>query len=129
MPLVSIIVPIYNAEKTLRRCIDSILSQTFSDWELLMIDDGSTDQSGTICDQYAIKDKRIKVFHKKNGGVSSARNLGLDNARGEWITFVDADDQIISNSLNYFFYIDITDDLFFSLFIFIIKMEEKFLSP
>lgn len=125
MPLVSIIVPIYNAEKTLRRCIDSILSQTFSDWELLMIDDGSTDQSGTICDQYAIKDKRIKVFHKENGGVSSARNLGLDNARGEWITFVDADDQIISNSLNYFFYIDITDDLFFFPFYFYYKDGRK----
>ena len=92
--LISIIVPIYNAEKHLHRCIDSILAQTFTDFELLLIDDGSTDSSGAICDEYAQKDSRIRVFHKVNGGVSSARNLGLDNAGGEWITFVDADDSI-----------------------------------
>ena len=94
MPLVSVIVPVYNTEKYLHRCIDSILSQTFSDFELLLIDDGSTDQSGTICDEYARKDSRVKVFHKENGGVSSARNLGLDNTRGEWVTFCDSDDFI-----------------------------------
>lgn len=94
MPLISIIVPVYNSEKTLNRCIDSILSQTFHDWELLLIDDGSTDCSGEICDEYAIKDKRVKVFHKGNGGVSSARNVGLNNAKGEWITFIDSDDEI-----------------------------------
>lgn len=90
--MISVIVPIYNTEKYLDRCIQSILSQTYTDFELLLIDDGSTDNSGTICDQYAAKDSRIRVFHKANGGVSSARNLGLDNACGEWITFVDADD-------------------------------------
>lgn len=90
--MITIIVPIYNAEKSLHRCIDSILSQTFQDWELLLIDDGSTDISAEICDEYAAKDQRIKVFHKKNSGVSSARNIGLDNVKGEWITFVDADD-------------------------------------
>lgn len=93
-PLISIIVPIYNAERYLNRCIDSVLSQTFTDFELLLIDDGSTDKSGDICDGYVQKDSRMKVFHIENAGVSAARNFGLDNARGEWITFVDADDWI-----------------------------------
>lgn len=93
VPLVSIIVPVYNAEKYLNRCIDSILSQTMTDFELLLIDDGSKDNSGRIRDEYAEKDARVRVFHKPNGGVSSARNLGLDNAKGKWITFVDADDR------------------------------------
>lgn len=94
MNVISIIVPIYNAGKTLHRCIDSILSQTYTSWELLLVDDGSTDSSGVICDEYAAQDARVRVFHKENGGVSFARNVGLDNARGEWITFVDADDWI-----------------------------------
>lgn len=93
-PKISIIVPVYNTEKYLHRCIDSILVQTFTDFELLLINDGSNDCSGEICDEYAAKDSRIKVFHKENGGVSSARNLGLDNAKGEWVTFVDSDDSI-----------------------------------
>ena len=93
-PKISVIVPAYNTEKYLRRCIDSILAQTFTDFELLLIDDGSTDQSGEICDEYADKDVRIKVFHKANGGVSSARNVGLDNALGEYICFCDADDWV-----------------------------------
>lgn len=93
-PKISVIVPVYNAGKALRRCIDSILEQTFTDFELLLIDDGSTDGSGCICDEYAAQDTRVRVFHKENGGVSSARNLGLDNACGEWVTFVDADDKI-----------------------------------
>lgn len=96
-PQISVIVPIYNTEKWLRRCLESILAQTFTDFELLLIDDGSTDSSGAICDKYAEKDSRIRIFHKPNGGVSSARNLGLDNARGEWITFVDSDDWIGSS--------------------------------
>lgn len=94
-PIISIIVPIYNVEQFLHCCIDSILAQTFTDWELLLIDDGSPDRSGDICDEYAKKDTRIRVFHKENGGVSSARNLGLDNAQGEWVTFIDADDYIL----------------------------------
>lgn len=94
MPKISVIVPVYNAEKYLHRCIDSILAQTFIDFELLLINDGSKDNSGKICDEYAAKDNRIRVFHKENGGVSSARNLGLDNAKGEWVTFVDSDDWI-----------------------------------
>ncbi len=99
-PLISIIVPVYNAEYTINRCINSILNQTFYDWELLLIDDGSKDNSKCICDIYAAKDKRIKVFHKENGGVSSARNLGLDNAKGKWITFIDSDDCIYENIFN-----------------------------
>lgn len=96
MPRLSIIVPVYNVEKYLARCIDSILSQSFTDFELLLIDDGSKDGSGSICDDYAVKDARIRVFHKVNGGVSSARNLGLDNAKGEYAIFVDSDDYVLS---------------------------------
>ena len=92
MPKISIIVPVYNTEKYLHRCVDSILSQTFTDFELLLINDGSTDNSASVCDEYVRMDSRVRVFHKKNGGVSSARNLGLDYALGEWITFVDSDD-------------------------------------
>ena len=82
MPKISIIVPVYKAEQYISRCIDSILAQTFTDWELLLVDDGSPDRSGEICDEYAKKDKRIRVFHKENEGVSSVGNLGLDNVRG-----------------------------------------------
>ena len=80
-------------------CIDSILSQSYSDFECILVDDGSTDGSGLICDEYAKKDDRIRVFHKENGGVSSARNLGLDNASGEWVYFVDSDDQVLPGGL------------------------------
>lgn len=91
-PKISVIVPVYKAEKYLHRCVDSILSQTFTDFELILVNDGSPDNCGAICDEYAQKDNRVRVFHKKNGGVSSARNLGLNNAQGEWVTFVDSDD-------------------------------------
>lgn len=93
-PKISVIVPVYKAEAYLHRCVDSILAQTFQDFEVLLIDDGSPDRSGEICDEYARKDKRVRVFHKANGGVSSARNVGLDHARGEWISFVDSDDWV-----------------------------------
>ena len=99
-PTISVIVPVYKAEAYLHRCVDSMLNQTFEDFELILIDDGSPDRSGRICDEYAAKDPRIRVFHKENGGVSSARNLGLDNACGEWIAFVDADDTIDKNYLH-----------------------------
>lgn len=102
MPIVSIIVPVFNTEKYIDRCIKSILNQTFSDFELLLINDGSTDTSGEICDEYAKKDNRVRVFHEKNKGVSSARNLGLDNSKGEWITFCDSDDWVESNWLENF---------------------------
>lgn len=93
-PLVSVIVPVYRVEKYLRVCIESILNQSFSDLELILVDDGSPDNSGAICDEYARKDERVKVIHKPNGGVSSARNIGLDVACGKYIGFVDSDDWI-----------------------------------
>ena len=92
--MISVIVPVYNAEKYIEECIYSIINQSFLDFELLLIDDGSTDMSGTICDSYAKKDHRIIVFHKLNGGVSSARNYGIEKSKGEWIVFVDSDDYI-----------------------------------
>lgn len=93
-PLVSIIIPVYNVEKYLHRCVDSILAQTCSDFELILVDDGSKDSSGSICDQYATQDSRIKVIHIPNGGVSNARNTGLDAATGEYVIFVDSDDWV-----------------------------------
>ena len=93
-PKISVIVPVYKAEAYLHRCVDSILAQTFWDFEVLLVDDGSPDKSGEICDEYARKDKRVRVFHKENGGVSSARNIGLDNAKGEYVCFVDSDDWV-----------------------------------
>lgn len=102
MPKVSVIVPVYNAERYLRRCIDSILSQTFTDFELILVNDGSADGSGKICDEYAQEDSRVVVIHKENGGVSSARNKGIDVAHGEWISFVDSDDYISTTYLSDF---------------------------
>ena len=112
-PKISVIVPVYNAEKYLKRCIDSILSQTFADFELLLIDDGSTDSSGIICDEYAKADARTRAFHKENGGVSSARNLGLENACGQYLAFADSDDWVDSGWLEDFMaYIGEYDILF-----------------
>ena len=91
---ISIIVPVYNVEKYLSRCVDSILNQTFTDFECILVDDGSPDNCGKICDEYAKKDKRIRVIHKENGGLSDARNAGIDIAQGEYIGFVDSDDWI-----------------------------------
>lgn len=102
-PLLSIIVPVYNVEKYLHRCIDSILNQTFTNFELILVNDGSTDNSRNICEEYSIKDARIIVIHKKNEGVSSARNTGLDNAKGKFITFIDSDDYISNDYLETFF--------------------------
>lgn len=92
--MVSIIIPVYKAEQTLPKCVDSCINQSYKDIEIILVDDGSPDSSPEICDNYAKKDSRIKVFHKKNGGVSSARNLGLDKAKGDFIIFVDSDDWI-----------------------------------
>lgn len=97
---ISIIVTVYNVERYLEKCIESILKQTFKDFELILVDDGSSDNSGKICDDYSKKDKRIKVIHTQNGGVSSARNIGLDLAEGEYIGFVDSDDFISPNMFN-----------------------------
>lgn len=93
----SVIIPVYNAEKTLRRCLDSLVKQAFSDYELLLINDGSTDGSDTICREYAERYPQVRYFAKENGGVSSARNLGLEHARGEYILFVDSDDYVTEN--------------------------------
>lgn len=98
-PCVSIIIPVYNTSKYLRQTLDSVLRQTFRDWELIIVDDGSTDDSGSICDEYAGKDQRIKVIHKPNGGVSSARNVGIRAAKGKYITFIDGDDFVESDFL------------------------------
>lgn len=92
--MISVIVPVYNVEPYLRKCLDSIINQTYRDLEILIIDDGSTDDSGKICDEYEEQDSRIKAFHTENRGLSAARNLGLDEANGDWIGFVDSDDWI-----------------------------------
>lgn len=92
MPKISIVVPVYKAEAYLPKCLDSILEQRYSDWECLLIDDGSPDNSGTICDEYVKNDSRFKAFHKNNAGVSAARNYGLEKSCGEWTVFVDSDD-------------------------------------
>lgn len=97
--MVSIVIPVYNAAAYLPACLDSILSQSFTDFEILLVDDGSRDGSGAVCDEYAAKDGRVRVFHKENGGVSSARNLGLDHTEGEWVYFVDSDDRLIPDGL------------------------------
>lgn len=100
--LYSIIVPVYNAETTLHRCIDSILAQTEPNFELILVNDGSKDSSASIIDEYASLDKRIKVLHKVNGGVSSARNLGLSIIRGKYVTFIDSDDFVSPDYLSSF---------------------------
>ena len=99
MSKISIIVPVYKVEKYLNRCLDSIIAQTFTDWECILIDDGSPDNSGKICDEYAKKDERFVVIHQENSGVSAARNAGLDIAKGEYITFIYSDDWVESNFL------------------------------
>lgn len=117
IPLLSVIVPVYNVEKYLTRCIDSILNQTFSNFELILIDDGSPDRCGEICDTYVQKDARIVVIHKENGGVSSARNKGLDIAKGKYLTFVDSDDDIARTYFYNFFFGRVSECLDYSRFI------------
>ena len=95
--LISIIVPVYNAEKYISKCIESLISQTYTKLEIILINDGSTDLSGNVCDEYSKKDSRIKVIHIENSGVSKARNVGINNANGDWIVFVDADDWLEAN--------------------------------
>ena len=99
MPEISVIVPVYNVEKYVGRCIDSILNQTFTDFELILVNDGSTDNSGVLCDKYAKSDDRIKVIHKENGGLSDARNCGIDESLGEYLSFIDSDDWVENNFL------------------------------
>lgn len=99
MPLISVIVPVYKVEKYIHKCVDSILSQTFTDFELFLVDDGSPDNCGIICDEYAEKDNRIIVIHKENGGLSDARNVAIDKANGDYLTFIDSDDYVSDNHL------------------------------
>lgn len=101
-PVISVIVPVYKVEKYLRRCVESILSQTLTNIELILVDDGSPDGSGGICDEYARRDSRTRVIHKENGGVSSARNEGIKNAQGDWLCFVDSDDYVECDYLENF---------------------------
>ncbi len=101
MPDISVIVPVFDMEIFLRQCVQSVLAQTFHDWELILVDDGSTDSSGSICDEAAISDSRIHAFHIPNCGPASARNFGLDKARGEYIAFADADDLLHPHALEY----------------------------
>ena len=93
-PLISVIIPCYKVEQYLPKCVDSIIQQTYRNLEIWLVDDGSPDNCGNICDDYAIKDSRIRVIHKQNGGLSDARNVAIDQATGEWITFVDSDDYV-----------------------------------
>lgn len=111
-PLISIIVPVYNVETYLAKCVDSILAQTYTNLEIFLVNDGSSDCCGKLCDEYAKEDKRIKVIHKKNGGLSDARNVAIDVATGEFITFIDSDDYV-------------TDDYIMTLYSLIEKYECK----
>lgn len=99
--LISVIIPVYNVEKELRRCLDSIIGQTYRNLEIILVDDGSTDKSGSICDEYENKDSRTKVIHKRNGGLSDARNCGIEIATGNYITFVDSDDYVTADYVEY----------------------------
>lgn len=102
-PLISVIIPMYNVEKYLRQCIDSVLEQTYQNLEIILVDDGSPDNCGKICDEYAELDSRINVIHKKNGGLSDARNVGIEIAKGEYITFIDSDDFITKDYVEYLY--------------------------
>ncbi|MFR1286999.1 MAG: glycosyltransferase family 2 protein [Subdoligranulum sp.] len=102
-PLISVIVPAYNVEKFIGKCIDSILRQSFKDFEVLLIDDGAKDSTPEICDACAKKDSRIKVYHKENGGLSDARNYGIDRMQGKYVTFIDSDDYVDSGYFEYLY--------------------------
>lgn len=97
--LISIIIPVYGVEKYLRQCVESVLAQTYPVWELILVDDGSPDRSGAICDEYAAKDSRVRVIHRENGGMSAARNSGLDVAKGDYVNFIDSDDVVAEDYL------------------------------
>ncbi len=98
-PLITLVVPVYNVEEYLNECVDSVVNQTYSNLEIILVDDGSTDQSPVICDEYALKDNRIHVIHQHNGGLSAARNIGIENAHGEYISFLDSDDYLSPDAI------------------------------
>lgn len=110
MALISIVVPVYNVEKYLKKCIDSLVSQTLNDIEIILVDDGSEDSSGKICDEYANRDNRIRVIHKKNGGLSDARNAGIQEATGEYIGFIDSDDWVTRDMYRSLYDVAINND-------------------
>lgn len=118
MPQISVIVPVYKVEQYLCRCVESILSQTFADFELILVDDGSPDNCGAICDEYAKKDSRIVVIHQKNGGLSAARNSGIDwafaNSHSQWLTFIDSDDWVHPDYLRFLLNAAIENNTFVS---------------
>ena len=99
-PIVTVIVPVYNVEALLKTCVDSIINQTYKNLDIILVDDGSTDKSGDLCDQYSCLDKRIRVFHNENSGLSEARNCGLNNMKGDYVSFVDSDDYIDLNFID-----------------------------
>lgn len=107
---ISCIVPVYNVEKYIKKCLDSILKQSFKDFEIILVDDGSTDNSGKICDEYEKKDDRIKVIHKSNGGLSDARNKGIENANGDYFIFIDSDDYIDENMFEILYNLNIENN-------------------
>ena len=114
MDLVSVIIPVYNVEEYLEECVNSVVKQSYKDIEIILIDDGATDRSGQICDELSKRDQRIKVYHRKNEGVSATRNYGLDIASGEWIFFVDSDDIIHSRTIEYAMsHVEMDDDICF----------------
>ena len=102
-PLISLVIPVYNVEEYLDKCMLSVLDQTYPNFEVILVDDGATDRSGTMCDEYGKKDPRIKVYHKENGGLSDARNYGVQRANGTWIAFVDSDDYVTDDYLEYLY--------------------------
>ncbi len=114
-PIISIIIPIYNSESYLRKCLDSILSQTHKDFEVILVNDGSTDQSDNLCKKYSATDSRIRYYKKENGGVSSARNVGLKNAKGRWCTFVDSDDMLYPDAISSILEKAFNDDIDFCI--------------
>ena len=123
--LISIIIPVYNVEQYLKQCLDSVINQTYKNLEIILVDDGSTDNSGKICDEYALKDNRIKVIHKQNGGVSSARNTGLNVATGEYIGFVDGDDYIELDMYEYLYSLNKTNNTSLAICNFYIEEDKK----
>ena len=98
-PLISIVIPVYNTKTFLAQCVDSILLQTYKNFECILVDDGSSDGSGELCDDYSLKDDRVSVFHIQNGGVSKARNYGIAKAKGQYISFIDSDDFVLADYL------------------------------
>lgn len=97
--MISIIIPVYNSERFLHRCLESIVNQSSGDFEVILVDDGSKDKSGSICDEYSLRDSRFKVFHNSNGGPSVARNFGLEHSHGNYLLFIDSDDWLESNAI------------------------------